>query len=88
MGKALLAADGFEAVNRLREMALEDPDLELLRRMRDALRSVLVTPISASQFARDRFFAFSVVRLKPPTYNALWTVSSTQCPLGKTKYTL
>lgn len=33
LGKALLAADGFEAVNRLRKMALEDPDLEPLRRM-------------------------------------------------------
>jgi predicted Zn-dependent protease len=33
LGKALLAADGFEAVNRLRKMALEDPDLEPLSRM-------------------------------------------------------
>jgi predicted Zn-dependent protease len=33
LGKALLAADGFEAVNRLRKMALEDPDLEPLKRM-------------------------------------------------------
>jgi predicted Zn-dependent protease len=33
LGKALLAADGFEAVNRLRKMALDDPDLEPLRRM-------------------------------------------------------
>ena len=33
LGKALLAADGLEAVNRLRKMALEDPDLEPLRRM-------------------------------------------------------
>ena len=33
LGKALLAADGPEAVNRLRKMAMEDPDLEPLRRM-------------------------------------------------------
>lgn len=33
LGKALLAADGMEAVNRLRKRALEDPDLEPLRRM-------------------------------------------------------
>ena len=33
LGKALLAADGLEAVNRLRKIALEDPDLEPLRRM-------------------------------------------------------
>ncbi|MCX6927107.1 MAG: tetratricopeptide repeat protein [Verrucomicrobia bacterium] len=33
LGKALLAADGLEAVNRLRKMALEDPDLEPLRKM-------------------------------------------------------
>ena len=32
LGKALLAADGPEAVNRLRKMAMEDPDLEPLRR--------------------------------------------------------
>jgi predicted Zn-dependent protease len=31
LGKALLAADGFEAVNRLRKMALEDRNLEPLR---------------------------------------------------------
>jgi predicted Zn-dependent protease len=33
LGKALLAADGPEAVNRVRKMALEDPDLEPLRSM-------------------------------------------------------
>jgi hypothetical protein len=33
LGKALLAADGPEAVNRLRKMAMEDPNLEPLRRM-------------------------------------------------------
>jgi predicted Zn-dependent protease len=33
LGKALLAAAGLEGVERLRKMALEDPDLEPLRRM-------------------------------------------------------
>ena len=33
LGKALLSADGLEAVDRLRKMAMEDPDLEPLRRM-------------------------------------------------------
>ena len=33
LAKAFLSADGMEAVNRLREMALEDPDLEPLGRM-------------------------------------------------------
>ena len=33
LGKALLAADGLEAADRLRNLALEDPNLEPLRRM-------------------------------------------------------
>jgi predicted Zn-dependent protease len=33
LGKALLAADGPEAVNRVRKMAQEDPDLEPLGKM-------------------------------------------------------
>ena len=33
LGKALLAADGLEAAERLRKMAQEDPDLEPLRGM-------------------------------------------------------
>jgi predicted Zn-dependent protease len=33
LGRALLAAEGSEAVERLRKRAMEDPDLEALRRM-------------------------------------------------------
>ena len=33
LGKALLAADGPEEVKRLHKLALEDPDLEPLRRL-------------------------------------------------------
>ena len=33
LGKALLAADGIEEVEKLRKRAMEDPDLEPLRRM-------------------------------------------------------
>ncbi len=33
LGRALLAADGSEAVEKLRKRAMEDPDLEALRRM-------------------------------------------------------
>ena len=33
LGKALLAADGLEEVENLRKRAMEDPDLEPLRRM-------------------------------------------------------
>jgi len=32
LGKALLAADGMEGVDKLRKRAMEDPDLEPLRR--------------------------------------------------------
>ena len=32
LGKALLAAEGMEAVEKLRKRAMEDPDLEALRK--------------------------------------------------------